>query len=197
MSNKWASPQRATEGELPARPAGRPSGDSGDTIWGSIKVPSGGQPNGHVGLGVRPELRKAFADAATLPEAEEPTYALGMRSSVAFGAGDGPSGAPFVEQAYRRHLGVEASTKGRNNSGPVAMVTDRAPDTGLERRRRRALHGLLLGAGSEAPSKAFNRKKLAGSLAEYGEERITLNRLIGDTHKVATVVNFVACCCLG
>lgn len=131
---------------------------------------------------------------------DEPTYALGMRSSVSFtspiknssskGSSSNkrnPDGTqtfevpPFQPQAYAKHLGVEPNSLA--NPGPMYIASDRAPEVVAERRRRRHMHGLLL----KERSKPFNRKILPGSLSEYGQHRVILNKLIGQTHQPGDV----------
>jgi hypothetical protein len=150
--------------------AGRRSGNN--TAWGTIRVP-GNEPNGHVPSGVRSALLPEFHASLYETGPNQAKYALGMQSSVVFSAVE--PGA--VAQAYPKHLGEEPKLLAV--SGAVAMVTDRAPESVLERRRRRHLHRNLL-SGRDQP---FSRRMLVDSLSEYAQERCTMTKIIGETHQ--------------
>jgi hypothetical protein len=105
--------------------------------------------------GVREEVLPAFFAASRSPIEMNGKYALGMKSSDGFvhspSSAMSASTAVFIPQAYSRHLGTEL--KSLAYPGPVAMVSDRAPDAVVERRRRRFTHRLLM----SDRAKAFNR----------------------------------------
>jgi len=144
---------------------------------------------------LREEHHGAYHASAKEHGDHQPTYALGLASSVAFqrplpehlheNSTGGSLGAADLEhrhvpQAYAKHLGTEPQV--RHHPGAQAMVSDRAPEAVMERRRRRHLHKLLVDSAQHG-GKPFNRKLLAGSLAEYGHERVTLAKLVGFVHQ--------------
>lgn len=136
-------------------------------------------------------------------------YALGQQSSVVFS--NPPDGSPFTKQSYSKHLSGEPQNLA--NPGVVALLSDRAPESVVERRRRRNLHRLLMGEdtlreqlnkasaqttkkdvcssaavqfarASPAPRRIpFNRKMKADSCAEFAQERLVMNNLVGETHQ--------------
>ena len=142
--------------------------------------------------GMRAEHRADFAACATRPEPLAAKYALGMQSSVSFSFVDadgepsssssssaGGAAVALVPQAYAKHLGVEPQVA--FNSGPVALVSDRAPEAVVERRRRRNLHKLLVGS-SAVETQPFNRRCPEGSLSQYAEARVLMAKLTGACH---------------
>jgi len=134
-------------------------------------------------IGVREGILPAFVESIQDGGVDEPKYSVGMKSSVVFSPLKFKKDAPkqdaleFEAQSYNRRLGEEPLVRG--SAGPVILVTDRAPDAVVERRRRRHMHELLM----NERTKPFNRKKLAGSLSEYAQERCTINKLIGAVHQ--------------
>mmetsp|Transcript_2324 Transcript_2324/g.4972 ORF Transcript_2324/g.4972 Transcript_2324/m.4972 type:complete len:463 (+) Transcript_2324:80-1468(+) len=194
--SKWSAPIGG-DGfeEVIPMPAGQRSGvrpgptTAGDTIWGTISHAPIESSNAHVGTGVRKEVLGEYQSSVMSSGEDEPTYALGMTSSVNFASpikssSKNTGGAlkgfefvpPFEPQAYAKHLGTEP--KSLINPGPMYIASDRAPEVMAERRRRRHMHGLLV----KERHKPFNRRVLPGSLSEYGQHRVTLNKLIGQTH---------------
>lgn len=159
-----------------------------DTIWGTIQIAPKAPPSAPSPKGLRPEVLKSFESCFDDMETMEPSYAIGHQSSVSFKMSsdtlnNGERAQPdissiFIPQAYRKHLGIEPQNP--PTTGPAIMVSDRAPDSVVERRRRRELHKHIVSSGKKIP---FNRKALQGSLSDYAEERMVLSKLTGDCHQ--------------
>ena len=64
-------------------------------------------------------------------------------------------------------------------SPPPVYVPDRSPDAMKERRERKQAHRLML---HDNP-KAFNRRKVRGSLSTFLEEGMAMKHLVGEVHQ--------------
>jgi len=152
-----------------------------NTIWGSIRNKSNPAPEKDTHKGLRPEVLKSFNECFDDIGTTEPSYAIGHQSSVSFHNKDtspSESTKEFIPQAYKKHLGIEPLNP--PTSGPAIMVSDRAPDSVVERRRRRDLHKHIISLPNQKIP--FNRKALQGSLSDYAEERMILSKLTGECH---------------